>query len=336
MLAYTRAEWVQNYFQDERGADNLYYMGFIFTVCTLGVSLFRFSTQKDVLTDHIVGDLGIGLSTTVLGLFLRVLFLRRETPEHIENRVHQELTDVAEATVARIRETADVVEEGQIATRQALEEMNTSVKAASDKLVANTNILEKRISDMINIPPDLLSSQLSPALASASQSITRFTHQMDNIEIPGDLILSRISEVLTHLAKAMADLTDQITVDIHKHLSGIFDEAQTRHLIQQIEKTLVERFQAIEIPAELLTQRIEPVLDQVNSSTRVFVNRMQNLSSSLEDAQQQFSELSNKTEALLGVIENSLSELDGLKNSLDALLQHRSCKRKARRLWRRQ
>lgn len=371
MFAYTGAAWAYVHFLDESAADNLYYMGFIFTVCTLGVSLYRFSNEDEVLISHIVGDLGIGLSTTMLGLFLRVLFLRKESSEQTEHKVREELVEVAEATTRRIRLTADIVEEGQIATRQALEEMNTSVKAASNKLVANTNLLERRVSDMINIPPDLLSSRLSPALDAASQSVTKFTNQVENIEIPNDLITSRTNQAFALLAESIGKLTDQISVDIHKHLSGVFDIEQAQNMIQQIEKSLIERFQAIEIPAELLTQRIEPALDQVNSSTRVFVNRMQNLSSSLEDTQQQLmkcnsniatldmdnvrsvvgaldaidsllknvqetidtqrnlssahnqhlSDLSNRADALSVVVENSLSSLSDLNNSLDALCQ---------------
>ena len=83
---------------------------------------------------------------------------------------------------ARLTET---IGEGQIATRQAIDGMNTSIKAATTKLVENTNRLdEANIGRDQCIPPDLVSSRLSPALDSASQSITRFTNQMDNIEIP--------------------------------------------------------------------------------------------------------------------------------------------------------
>ena len=411
ILAYMGTAWAYGHFQDERAADNLYYMGFIFTVCTLGVSLYRFSTQEDVLTS-IVGDLGIGLSTTVLGLFLRVLCLRRESSEQVEHQVREELVDVAEATIERIRLTADIVEEGQIATRQAIEEMsssiksattqlaantdqleervsaitnippdllssqlspaldsasqsitrftnqidsidipddvvishinqlfahlaetieegqtatrraidgmNTSIKAATTKLVANTNRLDERISAAINIPPDMVSSRLSPALDSASQSITRFTNQMENIEIPDDLIISRTEQAFVRLAESMGKLTNQISVDVHKHLSGVFDTDQTRNLIQQIEKSLIEHFQAIEVPAELLAQRIEPMLDQVNSSSRVFVNRIQNLSSSLEDTQRHLTECNNQIANM--DIENVNSIVDA-RDAIDSLLK---------------
>ena len=319
IFAYTWAAWAQEHFQDERAADNLYYMGFIFTVCTLGVSLIRFSTEDDVLINHIVGDLGIGLSTTVLGLFLRVLCLRRESSEQIEHRVREELVDVAETTIARIRVTADIVEEGQIATRQALEGMNTSIKAATIKLVAGTDRLDERRSDVIDIPPDLISSRLSPALESASRSIATFTNQMDNIEIPDDLITSRTNQIFASLAETIGKLTDQISVDVHKHLSGVFDTDQAQNLIQQIEKSLIERFQAIEIPAELLTQRIEPALDQVNSSIRVFVNRMQNLSSSLEDTQQQLMKCNSYIATL--DMDNVRSVVDAL-DAIDSLLKN--------------
>ena len=412
ILAYTWTSWAQHHFLEERAADNLYYMGFLFTVCTLGVSLIRFSTQEDGLINHIVGDLGIGLSTTVLGLFLRVLFLKRESSEQLEYKVREELVEVAEATIRRIRLTDDIVEEGQIATQQALEEMNTSVKAASNKLVANTNLLEKRVSDMINIPPDLLSSQLSPALDTASQSITRFTNQMENIEIPDDLItsrtnqifarltetieegqiatrqaidgmntslkaattklvanadrlderisdalsippdmvssrlspaldsasqsitkftnelesieipdeliVSRIDRIFTRLAETVGELTDQISADVHQRLSGVFDTDQIQNLTQQIEKSMIERFQEIEIPAELIAQRMAPALDQVNSSTRVFVNRMQNLSSSLEDTQRYLTECNSQ---IANLDMDNINSIVDARDAIETLLE---------------
>ena len=361
--AYSWFTWAYGHFQDDRVADNLYYMGFIFTVCTLGVSLYRFSTEDEALISHIVGDLGIGLSTTVLGLFLRVLFLGKASSEQVEHKVRQELVEVAEATISRIRRTAYIVEEGQIATRQALEEMNTSMEAVSNKLVASTNLLEQRVSEMgdippdllssrlspaldtaaqsitrftnklvastnlleqrvsemSDIPPDLLSSRLSPALDAAAQSITRFTNQVENIEIPNDLITSRTDQAFARLEEATGRLTDQISVDIHKHLSNVFDIDQTQNMVRQIEKSLIERFQTIEIPAELLTQRIEPVLDQVDSSTRVFVNRMQNLSSSLEDTQQQLMKC-NSNIATLDM--DNVRSVVGALDAIDLLLKN--------------
>ena len=112
---YAFAVWYWGRFRlrrDDRAADNLYYLGFIFTVCALGVSLYRFSVADDGRIADIVGDLGVGISTTVFGLFLRVLFLQREDPADVEDRVQRELIDVAETTLARIRQTGAIVEQG--------------------------------------------------------------------------------------------------------------------------------------------------------------------------------------------------------------------------------
>ena len=243
-------------------------------------------------------------------MILRVLFLGKASSEEIEDKVREELVEVAMATIGRIRLTADIVEQGQTVTRLALEEMNTSMETVSNKLVANTNLLEQRVSEMINIPPDLLSSQLSPALDTASQTITKFTNRVENIEIPNDLITSRTDQAFAHLEETTGKLAAQISVDIREHLSGVFDVEQAQNLIQQIEKSLIERFQAVEIPAGLLTQRIEPVLEQVNSSARIFVERIQNLSSSLEDTQQQLMKCNGYVAAL---------DMDNVRSTVDAL-----------------
>ena len=487
IAAYAVTAWHYRHFYEEGAADNLYYIGFIFTVCTLGVSLYRFSTQENELAS-IVGDLGTGLITTVLGLILRVFFLASgSSKSEQEERVRVELVEVAEDTIRRIRMVADIVEEGQIAMRHAIEEMNSSIKAASTTLAASTNQLEERISTVTNIPPDLLSSQLSPALASAfqsiisfadqvyeidipddlvisrinqlfarvtetieegqtatrqaidrmntsikaattklvanaerlderisaainvpsdmvssrlspaldnaSQSITRFAKQVDNIVISDDLVISRINQLFARVTESIEEgqtatrqaidgmntsiktateelvanagrLDERISAAINvpsdmvsSRLSPALDNAsqsitgfakqvdnivisddfvisctnQFTRLAEKTQESLIERFQSMEIPSELLTERIGPALDEINSSTRVFVERMQNLSSSLEDIQQKLIKCNNQI-ASLGIktidspmktdtLTDILSEISALNKNLESLLK---------------
>ena len=52
--------------REDRAGDNLYFLGFIYTVISLGIALFRYQSDPDV--NQIIGDLGVGLATTVVGL----------------------------------------------------------------------------------------------------------------------------------------------------------------------------------------------------------------------------------------------------------------------------
>ena len=57
-------------------ADNLYYLGFLFTIVSLGSTLLTFNTSDaSTLANTLIQSFGVALSTTVVGLFFRTLLL---------------------------------------------------------------------------------------------------------------------------------------------------------------------------------------------------------------------------------------------------------------------
>ncbi len=79
--------------------DNLYYLGFLYTLTSLAYSLHIFS-QDEGGAREIVSNFGIALATTIFGLALRVLLNQmREDPVEIERKAR---VDLAEA-VSRLK-----------------------------------------------------------------------------------------------------------------------------------------------------------------------------------------------------------------------------------------
>lgn len=78
---------------NEQAGDNLYYMGFLFTLSSLGVSLFRFTGASSI--DEIVRNFGIAVSSTICGIAFRILFNQmRRDPVDIERSVRHELAEM--------------------------------------------------------------------------------------------------------------------------------------------------------------------------------------------------------------------------------------------------
>src|ERR1700738_4468600 len=95
--------------RDDQSGDNLYYMGFLFTLTSLGVSLYQFSAAR--AAEEIVQNFGIAISTTIAGIGLRVLFNQmRRDPVEVERMMRLELAEAAR----RVRRELDstVVEFG--------------------------------------------------------------------------------------------------------------------------------------------------------------------------------------------------------------------------------
>ena len=67
--------------RDDQSGDNLYYMGFLFTLTSLGAALMHFSAAR--AAEEIVRNFGIAITSTIVGIALRVLFnqMRRDPLE---------------------------------------------------------------------------------------------------------------------------------------------------------------------------------------------------------------------------------------------------------------
>ena len=74
MGAYAYVIWDPSERRPRLGAtgDNLYYLGFLYTLTSLAHSLYRFS-PSEADAENIVTNFGIAVSTTILGMALRVL-----------------------------------------------------------------------------------------------------------------------------------------------------------------------------------------------------------------------------------------------------------------------
>src|SRR6266851_8398619 len=74
MVLYALALGLARYFRlrDDQAGDNLYYLGFLYTLTSLGVSLWQFSVNDGA--EGIVTNFGIAIASTILGVALRVVF----------------------------------------------------------------------------------------------------------------------------------------------------------------------------------------------------------------------------------------------------------------------
>src|SRR3984957_10365113 len=65
--------------RDDQSGDNLYYMGFLFTLTSLGVSLYQFSATR--AAEEIVQNFGIAIGSTIAGVGRRrILHQIRRAP----------------------------------------------------------------------------------------------------------------------------------------------------------------------------------------------------------------------------------------------------------------
>src|ERR1700721_2715485 len=80
--------------RDDQSGDNLYYMGFLFTLTSLAVSLYQFSAAGSA--EQIVQNFGIAIASTIAGITLRILFNQmRRDPVEVEATARMELAEAS-------------------------------------------------------------------------------------------------------------------------------------------------------------------------------------------------------------------------------------------------
>jgi len=123
--------------RDDQSGDNLYYMGFLFTLTSLAVSLYQFSSAGSA--EQIVQNFGIAIASTIAGITLRIMFNQmRRDPIEVESTARLELAE-ASRRVKRELESA-ILEFGyfrrmtQQSMADALDEVKESIGEARERL----------------------------------------------------------------------------------------------------------------------------------------------------------------------------------------------------------
>ena len=80
--------------RDDQSGDNLYYMGFLFTLTSFAVSLYQFDAEGSAAP--IVQNFGIAIASTIAGITLRILFNQmRRDPVEVEATARMELAEAS-------------------------------------------------------------------------------------------------------------------------------------------------------------------------------------------------------------------------------------------------
>lgn len=135
--------------RDDQAGDNLYYMGFLFTLTSLAVSLYQFSGEGSA--DTIVRNFGIAIASTIAGIALRIFFNQmRRDPVEVEATARLELADASRRVKRELDGTVLEFAYFRRMTQQsmgdALEEMKTMLSEMRHTMEGELEQMSGRIS----------------------------------------------------------------------------------------------------------------------------------------------------------------------------------------------
>jgi ElaB/YqjD/DUF883 family membrane-anchored ribosome-binding protein len=261
--------------RDDQAGDNLYYMGFLFTLTSLAVSLYQFSAAGSA--EQIVQNFGIAIASTIAGITLRILFNQmRRDPVEVEATARMELAE-ASRRVKRELESAilefgyfrrmtqqsvtDALDEAQESIGKAHKEFsgelkklaqttNSPFEAASKRSEQTLDGLNGRTLQVLDVSRQLVKEgeQLAKSTASIVGAIDNLFVKLASRQTPEQIIQSELAPLIQGLTQALNSLHGSVETQA-KNVEVNIEHAQSvvvavNQLLQEIHAGEAPRSQA--------------------------------------------------------------------------------------------
>ncbi len=156
---------------NEQAGDNLYYMGFLFTLSSLGVSLYLFAGETSIET--IVRNFGIAVTSTIAGVTLRILFNQmRRDPLDIERSARHELAEMTRRVRTELDTSAREFSNYRRVSNQMLTEGFEEIGRQAEKNGEEIRKVIEAISKEAIIPIQVAATELSSIIEGHNRSVT--------------------------------------------------------------------------------------------------------------------------------------------------------------------
>lgn len=188
---------------NEQAGDNLYYMGFLFTLSSLGVSLYLFAGETSIET--IVRNFGIAVTSTIAGVTLRILFNQmRRDPIDIERSVRHELAEMTRRVRTELDSSSREFSHYRRVSNQMLSEGFEEIARQAERNGQEINkileMLAKQAVTPINDAAAQLTtttSQLSDIIGTFGAAVENVGRKLEEIRSPEDVVRAELAPAIT-------------------------------------------------------------------------------------------------------------------------------------------
>ena len=256
----------------EHAGDNLYYVGFLYTLISLAVSLYRFTS--DGYTEDIVQGFGVALSSTVFGLIGRVYVSQSSggEPAQVEAAARQSLV----VAHRELRAGMDYAIEDYKRFREDLGELRESVERAKGVAAEECKALADEAARLEDLRG--LGSRLDKAAEGAIGRIAErqeemAVHMKEEAMATLRNIASQQEALSDGIAKAQRDALDRVAARLEDAASSLDGsaasmartirtqeqkiEAEVRALRGAVDRSL-ESFRTADFEREVAARVLDP------------------------------------------------------------------------------
>lgn len=216
--------------REDRIADNCYYLGFIYTLTSLAYALWSFQS-KGLVTEQLIQDFGVALSSTIVGVIARLLINQmRIDPVEVEQSARATLAEASEKLKTEMILATTNFETYRVAMHQSYEEaqkqlsesMHASITAASNDFTQMTKQLLDDATKTFQ-RHGRSADKLEKAGEQMAERIEALVEKLDAIDVPSDLLTSRLSPAIAEIERAASGMrhrTDAVSETVEKIVSA--------------------------------------------------------------------------------------------------------------------
>lgn len=228
LIIYAFATWANRNLalEPEVIGDNSYYLGFIFTLISLGTTLYQLTGTGDevsILRDVIAG-FGVALSSTIIGVFLRVFMMQLRTDTVARDRhARLEINDAIREFRSRLTDSVAQLKSFSTEAVQLAGETNTRIQAANEIFhKEHRELMSRTTQDYNKALVDLMAASSAIITKELKASINEVLHELRS-EVAKSL------DQLRQVTEATTKLQEEEAAAQARRLAVVIAEARESH-----------------------------------------------------------------------------------------------------------
>ena len=282
--------------------DSYYYMGFIFTMFALVISLLSLSDNNGVNINSMVGSFGAALLTTIVGLLLRLATTSfsaqtKEKRKNLENEIERSLlafsaqletlTSEVSMGVTKVHsETQKVLIDSADGYRKVQEELAKNFKVSmerdQERISQSMQELSTKISS-VNIESDIISKPIESALSDLINSLneqnTTYKTITKDVVKTNRALSTQLSKsgsfIQNHMENLDSGLNNSLQAQLTSYESAV-DQISTSILtsLSTFTDVKLEAEEQIQLQVKALSSSLKKVSDDMSAVNKPITNNV--------------------------------------------------------------
>ena len=323
MIAYAIRLSYSDSLDTDIAGENLYYLGFLYTLTSLGLSLYQFVDLGG--TQAIISNFGIALITTIVGVLFRVMFHQiREDPSTIESKARLELGQASRKLRVELdqsvldfnsfrRELVQSIDEGAQEIRDRLKQ---NFEAAATEGVQFAQNMQNTTAEFGEYAAMMRKTARQHATATdkTASAIEALFSRVEQIEVPSDLLEKKLAPLITELSFAVQQTVERAKKEEERivPLKELIDAAvQLTNILQRNVEAMSEQVKATQSTAILQSREVLQTLSREREKYQESVDRH------VDQLQETIAEFRKANEADRGLFQHGVNDnLDKMKTTI--------------------